>query len=146
VQIVQGEGAAQLFVAPGGRLTCERKTPWRLPAVMGEPDLLSLALCNLLQNACEFTPPTGQVQVVVRDERPGVSIDTGRGILPEDQACVGQELYRGQNVGNLPGRGLGLALARAIVERHKGTLDIRSTAGQGTVATVRLPLNKEKAT
>jgi len=148
LQIVQGEGAAQTFVARGGRLTCERKTPWPLRTVLGDADLLSLALGNLLQNACKFTEPTGQVRVVVGEERPGVTIeviDTGRGIPQDDLARVGQELYRGQNVGDLPGRGLGLALARAIVERHKGTLEIRSTAGQGTMTTVWLPRNKEES-
>lgn len=148
VQMAQGEGAAQRFVARGGRLIGERKTPWLLPAVMADPDLLALALCNLIQNACKFTEPPGQVRVVVGEERPWVTvevIDTGRGIPPEDLARVGQELYRGQNVGDLPGRGLGLALARAIVERHKGTVEVRSTAGQGTIVTVRLPVGDKVA-
>jgi len=53
---------------------------------------------------------------------------------------VWDELYRGQGARGTPGSGLGLALARAIVERHGGRVTLRSRVGQGTVVVVRLPV------
>jgi two-component system OmpR family sensor kinase len=53
---------------------------------------------------------------------------------------VWEELYRGQGARGVPGSGLGLALVRAIVERHGGRVTLRSRAGQGTVVTMRLPV------
>jgi two-component system OmpR family sensor kinase len=53
---------------------------------------------------------------------------------------VWDELYRGQGARGIPGSGLGLALVRAIVERHGGQVKLRSRVGQGTVMTVRLPV------
>lgn len=147
LEIVQGEGAAQSFLAGGGRLSCERETPWRLPAVPGDHELLLLALTNLVQNACKFTGAQGQVKVQLGQEGRRVIIkviDTGRGISEKDLDHVGQELYRGGNVGDVPGRGLGLALARAIVERHGGSLDVQSAVGAGTVVTVRLPAEERE--
>jgi len=142
LEIIQDEGAAQSFLAGGGRLSCERETPWKLPLVSGDHELLLLALTNLLQNACKFTAPQGQVKVQLGQEGHGVTvkiIDTGGGIPEKDLAQVGQELYRGGNVDGVPGRGLGLALARAIIERHGGVLDVQSAVGTGTLVTVRLP-------
>ena len=50
-----------------------------------------------------------------------------------------EELYRGKNARGLPGSGLGLALVKAIVERHGGQVTVRSREGQGTVVALRLP-------
>jgi two-component system OmpR family sensor kinase len=66
--------------------------------------------------------------------------DTGPGIPEDEEAQVWEELYRGQGARGVPGSGLGLALVRAIVERHGGGVSLRSRAGQGTVVTMRLPV------
>lgn len=148
VDHVHDEDSAHPYVASGGEIQFECVGPWDLPAVSGDPELLSIALYNLVGNACKFTPPQGRVQVVVDQEDRWVTVevvDTGRGILPQDLERVGQELFRGQNVGDLPGRGMGLATARAIVEVHGGSLDVQSAAGQGTVVKVRLPAGREEA-
>ena len=61
--------------------------------------------------------------------------------IPEEEVPrVWEELYRGQGARGVPGSGLGLALVRAIVERHSGRVTLRSRAGQGTVVTIRLPV------
>ena len=65
--------------------------------------------------------------------------DTGPGIPEDEVESVWDELYRGKGARGVPGSGLGLALARAIIERHGGQIRLRSRAGQGTVVTVRLP-------
>jgi two-component system OmpR family sensor kinase len=66
--------------------------------------------------------------------------DTGCGIPGEEAPHIWDELYRGQGAHGTPGSGLGLALVRAIVERHHGQVEMRSRVGQGSVFTVRLPV------
>ena len=65
--------------------------------------------------------------------------DTGPGIPEADQHKVWEELYRGEKARGIPGSGLGLALVRAIVVRHEGSISLRSRPGEGTVFSLRLP-------
>jgi signal transduction histidine kinase len=119
------------------------RVPWPLPTVQGDRDLLFLAIYNLLDNAIKFTRPGDAVEVRAFEDRAVVVIevaDTGPGIAADDVPRVWEELYRGEGSGGIPGSGLGLALARAVVERHGGRVGLRSRVGQGTVATLRLPL------
>jgi two-component system OmpR family sensor kinase len=123
------------------RLTLPQ-APWPVPEVPGDWDLLFLATYNLLDNALKFTRPGDTVEVRASDDRTHVVIevaDTGPGIPEDEVESVWDELYRGQGARGVPGSGLGLALARAIIERHGGQIRLRSRAGQGTVVTVRLP-------
>jgi two-component system OmpR family sensor kinase len=119
------------------------QAPWPVPDVLGDWDLLFLGSYNLLDNALKFTRPGDTVEVRAFEDGSFVAIevaDTGPGI-PEDEASrVWEELYRGQGARGVPGSGLGLALVRAIVERHGGRVSLRSRAGQGTVVTMRLPV------
>jgi two-component system OmpR family sensor kinase len=119
------------------------QAPWPVPDVLGDWDLLFLACYNLLDNALKFTRPGDTVEIRAFEDGSFVAIevaDTGPGI-PEDEASrVWEELYRGQGARGVPGSGLGLALVRAIVERHGGAVSLRSRAGQGTVVTMRLPV------
>jgi two-component system OmpR family sensor kinase len=118
------------------------RAPWPLPAVNGDPDLLFLAVHNLLTNAYKFTQPGDRIEVRALEDGPAVVIevaDTGPGIPAEEIPLVWEELYRGQGARGIPGSGLGLALVRAIAERHGGRIDLRSREGRGTVFTLRLP-------
>jgi two-component system OmpR family sensor kinase len=119
------------------------QVPWPLPEVLGDRDLLFLAVHNLLDNALKFTRPGDAVEVRAFEDRASVVIevaDTGQGIADEEVPRVWEELYRGQGSGGIPGSGLGLALTRAVIERHGGRAGLRSRSGQGTVVTLRLPL------
>jgi signal transduction histidine kinase len=69
--------------------------------------------------------------------------DSGPGIVEADLSHVFEELYRGENAKGVEGSGLGLALAKKIVECHDGQISVRSRLGHGTVFTVRLPLPPE---
>ncbi|RPI24100.1 MAG: sensor histidine kinase [Chloroflexota bacterium] len=118
------------------------QAPWPLPKIPGDPDLLLLAMHNLLDNALKFTRPGDTVEVRAFEDGSTVAIevaDTGPGIPPEDLPHVWEELFRGQGARGVPGSGLGLALVRAIAERHSGQVNLRSRAGQGTVFTLKLP-------
>ena len=119
------------------------QAPWPVPRVQGDWDLLFLATYNLLDNALKFTRPGDTIEVRAFEDGDHVAIevaDTGPGILQQELPQVWEELYRGQAAqGTVPGSGLGLPLARAIVEQHAGRIRLRSRAGRGTVVTVRLP-------
>ncbi|MDH5506931.1 MAG: HAMP domain-containing histidine kinase [Anaerolineae bacterium] len=117
--------------------------PWPLPTILGDTDLLMLAVHNLLDNAIKFTRPGDTIEVRAIDDGDHVIIevaDTGPGIPGDEIPHVWQELYRGSAAHGIPGSGLGLALVRAIISQHNGTLAIRSRPGFGTVITLRLPV------
>jgi signal transduction histidine kinase len=119
------------------------QAPWPLPVVSGDYDLLVLALHNLIDNALKFTSPGDTVEVRAFEDGANVVVevaDTGPGIPEEEVSHVWEELYRGTGARGVPGSGLGLALVRAIIERHAGEVNLRSRAGQGTVISVRLPI------
>jgi two-component system, OmpR family, sensor kinase len=116
--------------------------PWFLPEVRGDADLLYLALRNVLGNAAKFTQPDEAIQVRAFEDTNHIVVevaDEGSGIPEEELPYVTEELYRGKEARGLPGSGLGLALVRAIVERHGGQVSIRSRVKQGTVVSLRLP-------
>lgn len=119
------------------------QAPWPLPHISGDRDLLLLMIHNLADNALKFTRPGDTLEVRAFEDGASVVVevaDTGPGIPAEELPHVWEELYRGHSARGVPGSGLGLALAQAIVQRHGGQLSLRSRAGQGTVFTVRLPI------
>lgn len=118
------------------------RAPWPLPHVPGDRDLLFLAFHNLVDNALKFTRPGDTVEVRAFEDGAAVAVevaDTGPGIPPDELPHVWEELYRGRQARGVPGSGLGLALVRAIAERHGGRVTLRSRLGQGTVFSLRLP-------
>lgn len=118
------------------------QAPWPLPTVAGDRDLLFLAVHNLLDNALKFTRPGDTIEVRAIEDGRVVTVevaDTGPGISRDELPHVFEELYRGQGARGTEGSGLGLALVRAIVERHGGTVTVRSREGEGTVFTLHLP-------
>ncbi len=119
------------------------QAPWPLPAISGDWDLLFLAVYNLLDNALKFTRSGDTVEVRAFEDGSTVVLevaDTGPGIPDAEVPHVWEELYRGQGARGVRGSGLGLALVRAIAERHGGRVTLRSRVDQGTVFTIRLPL------
>jgi two-component system OmpR family sensor kinase len=119
------------------------QAPWPLPLISGDPDLLFLAMHNLLENAVKFTRPGDRVEIRAFEDGNTLVIevaDTGPGIPDDELPYVWEELYRGQSARGVPGSGLGLALVRAVIERHSGRVSLRSRIGQGSVFTLRLPV------
>jgi two-component system OmpR family sensor kinase len=124
------------------------QVPWRLPPATGDRDLLALAFYNLIENALKFTKPQDSVEVRALEDGRAVFVevaDKGPGIPAEDQPRIFEELYRGANARGFEGSGLGLALVQLIIARHAGEVSVRSRPGQGTVFTVRLPLDLHPA-
>ena len=113
------------------------------PTVLGNPHLLRTALTNLVDNACKYS---GGQPVALRlemhtDQAIRLAIeDHGIGIVPADAERIFQPLTRGSNVQAISGFGIGLTLAREIIQLHQGRLWLRPRPGGGTVAEVELPL------
>jgi signal transduction histidine kinase len=117
------------------------KVPWPLPEIVGDRDLLSLAFFNLIENAMKFTGKEDTVEVRAMEHDRQVRVEIA-GIPAEDLPRVFEELYRGTNARGHEGSGLGLALVRRVIDRHQGTIAVRSRrdGARGTVFTVSLPL------
>ena len=114
-----------------------------LPPIRADIGLIERVLTNLLDNALRFTPSGGTVEVRVSDgDAARVEVaDTGIGIAPDRLPHVFDRFYRGDEARTSgDGAGLGLAIARRIVELHGGTIAVDSTPGEGTRFAFALPL------
>jgi signal transduction histidine kinase len=113
--------------------------------VAGNTEQLNRALSNLISNAIQYTPATGQVIVTLSgDSTQAVLqvIDTGVGISESEQQRIFDRFYRvsqGRSR-HQGGSGLGLAITQALVQTHHGTLQVQSQVGRGSTFTIRLPL------
>lgn len=113
-----------------------------LPILRGDSDEMTLAIRKVLHNAIRYTPDAGRIDIAARRAGGGVVLtiaDTGVGMdLPTAQAST-QRFYRLDSARTSAGFGLGLPIARKIVERHGGTLAINSAPTQGTTVVITLP-------
>lgn len=112
-----------------------------LPPIMCHHGELNQVFLNLLTNATQAITDKGQIWVssAVRDQQIVVTVrDTGEGMSAATLAHLGEPFFTTRPVG--VGTGLGLAVSFRIIERHHGQLRFTSTPGQGTVATVTLPI------
>jgi signal transduction histidine kinase len=105
--------------------------------------LLHHILSNLLSNALKYSPPLSPVDLTVT--RDGLNAcfvirDRGRGIPAADQTRLFTAFYRGGNVGQTQGSGLGLVIVKRCVDLHRGTIACESAEGDGATFTVSLPL------
>ncbi len=102
-------------------------------AIEGDSDALRRAVCILLDNAIKFTDAPGEIRVEVKGRSVTVS-DTGVGIGAEDLPFIFERFYRvsKDRSRKTGGAGLGLSIARWIVERHGGTICVESTLGKGS--------------
>ncbi len=113
--------------------------------VLGDADRLVRVLENLVVNACKFSPSGGEVRVGVAPEGEEAVLtvaDTGIGVSEAERARLFERMYRAPGAidRHVEGAGLGLAIAKAIVEAHSGTITLDSTPGAGTLVRVAMPL------
>ncbi|MBF2067775.1 MAG: PAS domain S-box protein [Calothrix sp. C42_A2020_038] len=108
--------------------------------------LLRSILANFLSNAIKYSPKGGQIHCCLKFESDHVRLqisDRGVGISSDDQKQLFEPFYRGKNVRHISGTGLGLVVVKKCVDLHGGNIEIASNLGQGTTATITLPLRKE---
>jgi two-component system OmpR family sensor kinase len=111
--------------------------------VHGNVDYLQQLFLILLDNAFKYTGGEGQVDVIAAPNGKTVDVivaDTGPGIPPDDLEHIFDRFYRASTSRRIPGMGLGLSIARHIVEQHGGAIAVESTVGSGSRFTVKLPL------
>lgn len=114
-------------------------------AVSADPDLLQLALNNLLSNAVRYNEPKGRIMVTAETLRDGDGFqitvrDEGPGIPIADQARIFEAFYRADSVRSRrkDAHGLGLSLAQEAVQRMGGRIEVASEPGQGAAFTITL--------
>lgn len=123
--------------------TINLELPAHLPVVTIDTARIEQVLLNLLQNALTFTPRGGRITIgaAVQADRVAIWVrDTGAGIAPADVPHVFERFYKADRARSSGGAGLGLAIARHLVERHGGQIAVESAEGAGTTITFTLPL------
>jgi len=109
----------------------------QVPPVLGDYQQLRIVFANLIRNALDAMSGRGSLSIAVRPDVPRVAVsvsDTGVGIRPEDLGRIMEPLYSTKS----RGIGLGLAITRAILEKHSSTLTVNSEPGRGSTFTVCL--------
>ncbi|MGD8822829.1 MAG: HAMP domain-containing sensor histidine kinase [Anaerolineales bacterium] len=135
IELLQSQSRTQIEV---------QKLPWPLPPLDADRELLLLAVRNVVANALTYS--RDEVQIRGRQSAGNLVIevlDTGRGIPDDDLEHVTEELYRGGNVHDMPGSGLGLSIVQRIIERHHGRLELMSRPDQGTIVSLIIPYHDE---
>jgi signal transduction histidine kinase len=111
-------------------------------AATADPARLRQAVANLIDNAVKYTPEGGRVAVAISRDAASITIrvsDTGVGIAPGELPRIWERLYRADVSRSERGLGLGLSLVKAIVEAHRGSVEVESRPGGGSHFTIRLP-------
>ncbi len=114
------------------------------PSVNCDANLIDQVLGNLLSNAIKYSSKTQKVTVAGATEGNTAVIrvtDYGVGIAPEDQPLIFERFFRADNATGVAGTGIGLTLARYIVDLHGGDISVQSSLGAGSTFTVRLPIS-----
>lgn len=120
-------------------------TEANLPPIVGNPQFLTQALANLVENALKYSSAGGQVTLGAQLQADCIVLrvtDSGIGILPEDRPRIFERFYRARQTDHRKGTGLGLSLVRAVVEAHNGRVWFESAAQQGTTFYIALPLRQ----
>ena len=114
------------------------------PGIWGNKNLIMSALTNIIDNACKFSNGK-EVLITLSSEAQNAVItvqDEGIGIPEEDLNHITEAFYRASNARTIKGSGIGITLARRIVEIHKGELLISSKIGEGTEVKIYLPFEE----
>lgn len=118
-------------------------------SVQGDISKLQRCVSNLVDNALKYTPPKGTVKVTLSNGGADAIIsiaDSGCGIREDDLSKIFQRFYRCDESRSTRGNGLGLSLARALVRAHGGEIYVKSSVGQGSTFTIKLPMSNPSAT
>lgn len=112
--------------------------------LVGQPDLLLMAITNLLTNAAKYSKAPAEISVILEETPEDLILaisDKGMGIPEADKERVFRRFHRVDKArsSKVGGTGLGLSLVKTIVEKHRGKVELESTLGEGSTFTIRLP-------
>lgn len=118
-----------------------------VPPVVADKDGIERVVLNILSNAIKYTPDNGTIKVYVGfvyNDAYIKIIDNGIGIPEEDLSRIFDRFYRVDKARSrdLGGTGLGLSIAKEILDKNKGSIDIKSEVGKGTEVVIRIPTKK----
>lgn len=108
----------------------------------GNYDFLAQVWQNILGNAIKFVPDQGQIRIILRNETNFIKVtiaDNGIGMNSEVQQRIFEKFYQGDASHSTTGNGLGLTLAKRIIDLHKGSIQVSSQEGRGSSFTIILP-------
>ena len=131
-------------------ITIEKILPDKFPSIVGDKELLKVAIDNLLINAVNYTPEGGTITFSINDRNNIVICevaDTGYGIADKDISHIFDKFYRSAdpNIIERPGTGLGLSTTSEIIKLHGGKIEVQSESGKGTCFTIILPKEENTA-
>jgi two-component system sensor histidine kinase VicK len=110
--------------------------------VMGNAELIRLAIANLLSNAKRYSPADSEIKVWFEVDEQSVSLhvqDAGQGLAEVDISRIFDKYFRGQQSSGLPGAGLGLYLVQLIMRRHHGAVEAKNNPQGGAIFTLKFP-------
>ena len=137
--------------AEAKRITLSTRTAPDIPIVHVDVESVSDAVRNLVDNAIKYSPAGTTVEIGIRLDRDRVAMsvaDEGVGLDADEVSRLFEPFYRGRrgDLANVHGTGLGLALVRATVEAHGGSVTVTSRAPQGSCFTMLLPIAAQSPT
>jgi two-component system phosphate regulon sensor histidine kinase PhoR len=125
------------------KLSVDRTFFTDLPLIQADKTRVRQALVNLVHNAIKFTEPGGKITVMTRVEGNSVTVDisdTGMGIPKSNLPHVFERFYKGDRARSGGGTGMGLAIAKHVIEAHGGSIRVQSEEGKGSTFSFDLPL------
>jgi len=119
-----------------------------LPKLNLDKEKIELAFNHLLENAVKYTPEFGTIKVIIKSDKKNIKIkisDNGIGIPEKDKKKLFTKFFRAENVVHMQteGSGLGLYIAKNIIERHNAKITFKSKEGIGTEFNLSFPINAQ---
>ncbi len=121
-----------------------KNMPDNYPSLVGDKEMLKIAVINILGNAVKYSPDGGRITITLLEQSEMVTLtiaDTGFGISKEDLPHIFDKFYRSKdpNITGQTGSGLGLAMTAEIIQLHGGEVEVQSEQGEGTQFTIMIP-------
>lgn len=140
-QIINRALSDSSFMYPEHTIVFRNKLPDTIGTIFADQDKLLQVLINLISNAAKYSRQGTMITITAVYKKPTVQFsikDQGKGIPKEELTNIFKRFYRGRNA-DASSLGLGLYLVKHIIDKHDGTITIRSRIGKGTTVTVSLP-------
>jgi two-component system phosphate regulon sensor histidine kinase PhoR len=124
------------------QLSIDKELTTDMPSVQVDKDRIRQTIVNLVHNAIKFTDPGGRITVSTQADGDSVTVaisDTGVGIAKSDLPHVFERFYKGDRARSGAGTGMGLAIAKHVIEAHGGSIRVQSQEGKGSTFSLNLP-------
>ena len=146
--VIESEISPLFAIAKARRVQLIYKKPSDFPELELDDAKIRQVIMNIAENAIYYTPPNGKITINLKKTAKQVEFtvaDTGIGVTKNEQKQIFHKFYRGQNARHLrpDGTGIGLYMAKRVIDAHKGNLIFKSTEGKGSTFGFTLPLKSK---